>query len=85
MNAARCGVERGSASLTSPPVTAPAARDHVDVPRATAAPGSRRAARITLPPTSTKSVISTGRLISCLRRTPRATRGQLAAEGHPTA
>ena len=55
MNTAWCGVERGSASSTSPPVTAPAARDHVAVPRATAAPGSRLDRPLTLPPPSTKS------------------------------
>ena len=55
MNTAWCGVERGSASSTSPPVTAPAARDHVAVPRATAAPGSRLDRLLTLPPPSTKS------------------------------
>ena len=58
MNTAWCGVERGSASSTSPPVTAPAARDHVAVPRATAAPGSRLDRPLTLPPPSTKSAIS---------------------------
>jgi hypothetical protein len=52
MNTAWCGVERGSASSTSPPVTAPAARDHVAVPRATAAPGSRLDRPLTLPPPS---------------------------------
>ena len=55
MDAAWCGVEWGSALSTSPPVTAPAARDHVAVPRATAAPGSRLDRPLTLPPPSTKS------------------------------
>ena len=55
MDAAWCGVEWGSALSTSPHVTAPAARDHVPVPRASAAPGSRSDGAITLPPLSTKS------------------------------
>jgi len=63
MNTAWCGVERGSASSTSPPVTAPAARDHVAVPRATAAPGSRLDRPLTLPPPSTKSGFSALRQI----------------------
>ncbi len=55
MDAAWCGVEWGSALSTSPPVTAPAARDHVPVPRASAAPGSRSDGAITSSPPSTKS------------------------------
>ena len=58
MNAAWCGVQWGGVSSTSTPVTAPAARDHVAVPRATAAPGSRSQREITLPPPSTKSPFS---------------------------